>query len=106
MAGRNSDPMTQVRHQLLHLAQAYFHQDFDLEAPTPLSVVRLFRTDEPSAAVNELVSDLESVLDAPMTDSEMRDLWTHEYGASYDPQANEISYRKWFADILEIMSRP
>jgi len=95
--------MIQVRHQLMHLAQAYFHQDFDLEAPTPLDVIRLFRTGEPPAAVDELVSDLESVLDSSMTDREMRELWINEYGASYDPLADGIEYRRWFADILDVL---
>jgi hypothetical protein len=97
--------MTPVRHQLLHLAQAYFHQDFDLEAPTPLDVVRLFRNGEPSSAVDELISDLKSVLDSLVADSDMRDLWIHEYGASYDPLTDGISYRKWFADVLDVMIR-
>jgi len=87
----------------MHLAQAYFHQDFDLEAPTPLDVIRLFRTGEPPAAVDELVSDLESVLDSSMTDREMRELWINEYGASYDPLADGIEYRRWFADILDVL---
>jgi hypothetical protein len=98
--------MIQVRHQLMHLAQAYFHQDFDLEAPTPLDVVRLFATGEPPAAVDELVSDLESLLDSSMTDSEMRELWIGEYGAAYDPLADGIEYRRWFANIRDVLRLP
>lgn len=92
--------MRQIRKQLRHLAQAYFHQDFDLESPTPLGVVLRFRAGEPSAAVDELVADIESVLDSAMTDSEMRELWVDEYGASYDPRADGIDYRRWFAEIV------
>jgi hypothetical protein len=61
------------------------------------------RNGEPSSAVGELVSDIKSVLDSPMTDSDMRDLWIYEYGASYDPLADGISYRKWFAEVLDVM---
>ena len=96
--------MIHVHHQLMHLAQAYFHQDFDLEAATPLDVVRLFASGEPSAAVDELKSDVKSVLDSSMTEREMRELWIVEYGASYDPLADGIEYRRWFADILDVLA--
>lgn len=97
--------MIRARHQLMHLAQAYFHQDFDLEAPTPLDVVRLFATTEPPAAVDELVSDIESILGSSMTEKEMRQLWIGEYGAAYDPLADGIEYRRWFANILDDLGR-
>lgn len=88
----------------MHLAQAYFHQDFDLDAPTPIDVVRLFATSEPPAARHELISDLDSVLGSSMTESEMRELWIDEYGASYDPLADGIEYRRWFADVLSVLT--
>jgi CdiI immunity protein len=90
----------------MHLAQAYFHQDFYLDAPTPLDVVHLFAAGEPAAAVNELVSDLESVLSSSMTDKEMRELWIDEYGASYDPLEDGIEIRQWFTDILYVLAPP
>jgi hypothetical protein len=93
--------MIQAKHQLMHLAQAYFHQDFDLEAPTPLDIVDLFVAGEPQAAVDELVSDLRSLMDSAMTNADMRGLWINDYGASYDPMAEGIEYRRWFTDILE-----
>lgn len=96
--------MIRERPQLMHLAQAYFHQDFDLEAATPLDVVRLFASGEPRASVDELKSDLESILDSTMTDREIRELWVVEYGASYDPLADGIGYRRWFCDILDILA--
>jgi CdiI immunity protein len=98
--------MIQTYHQLMHLAQAYFHQDFDLDAPTPLDVVHLFAAGEPAAAVIELVSDLESVLSSAMTDKELRELWIDEYGASYDPLVDGSQYRQWFTDILYALGPP
>lgn len=98
--------MTQMRNQLRHLAQAYFHQDFDLEAPTPLGVVRLFRSAEEPAAVEELVADIDSVLNSGMTDGDMHDLWINEYGASYDPVADGIDYRAWFAEVVDTLASP
>jgi hypothetical protein len=95
--------MIHVRHQLKHLAQAYSHQDFDLDAPTPLDVVRLFAGGEPPATVGELASDIESVLASPMSGMEMRGLWIDEHGASYDPLTDGIEYRCWFAEILGVL---
>ena len=95
--------MTQTRHQLIHLAQAYFHQDYDLEAPTPLDVLRSFQEGESPGAVAELISDIESMLASSMNEGEMRDLWIKEYGASYDPLTDGMEYRRWFADILRVL---
>jgi len=97
--------MIQGKHQLMHLAQAYFHQDFDMEAPTPLDTVHLFVDGEPAAAVEELVSDLRSVLNSSMSDAEMREIWINDYGASHDPLMDGIDYRRWFSDILETLYR-
>jgi hypothetical protein len=99
-----SDTMNTTMHQLIHLAQAYFHQDYDLEAPTTLDVVRSFQQGEPPGAIAELVSDLESVLNSSMSEKEMRNLWISEYGASYDPLADGKAYRSWFADILKVLT--
>ena len=96
--------MITIRHQLLHLAQAYFHQDYELEAATPLGVVRSFREGEPPGAIAELISDLEWVLNSTMDEREMYNLWIKEYGASYDPLADGISYRTWFSAMLGCLS--
>lgn len=56
--------------------------------------------------MNELVTDLESILDSSMTDSEIRELWINEYGASYDPLVDGIEYRRWLADILDVLVHP
>lgn len=92
--------MIPAKHQLMHLAQAYFHQDYDLEAATPLDAVGIFIDCESQAAVDELASDIESVLNSTMTDTEIRALWVKDYGASYDPAAEGIECRRWFTDVL------
>jgi|SRR5215469_1365946 len=89
---------------LKHLARAYFHQDYDLDAPTPLDVVRLFAAGEPPATVDELASTLSSLLDSSMTDEELRRMWIYDCGASYDPAAHGVRYRQWFASMLEVLA--
>jgi CdiI immunity protein len=92
--------MTKARDQLKHLAQAYFHQDYDLEAQTPLGVVRLFREGEPEDAISELKAEIRTILNSPMTDQEIYDLWVRQYGASYDPTSDGEGYRSWFTKVL------
>jgi len=96
--------MTEARHQLKHLAQAYFHQDYDLEAPTPLDVVRQFYEAESPGARAELKADIESILSSAMSDQEIHDLWVKESGSSYDPEADGEAYRDWFARVLAELS--
>lgn len=96
--------MTTTRHQLVHLARAYFHQDYALEASNPMNIVRLFKQGEPPDAVAELISDVESILNSSMSEDEIRNLWINEYGASYDPLMDDIAYRTWFADVLSTLT--
>jgi CdiI immunity protein len=92
--------MTEVRDQLKHLARAYFHQDYDLEAQTPLGVVHLFWESEPEDAIAELKAEIGAILNSPMTDREIYDLWIRQYGASYDPTSDGEGYRSWFTKVL------
>lgn len=96
--------MTKTWHQLMHLARAYFHQDYDTEAPTPLEVVKLFVNAEPAAAIIELESDLREVLSLSMSEGQMRSLWIDEYGASYDPESGGVQYKEWFSNILDLLT--
>jgi cobalamin biosynthesis Mg chelatase CobN len=96
--------MSETLRQLPHLARAYFHQDYDLEAPTPLAVVRSFQRGEPPDVVAGLVSDLEEILSSHMSENDLRELWIRKYGASYDPRDDGKSYRDWFAEILRTLT--
>jgi cobalamin biosynthesis Mg chelatase CobN len=98
--------MIETTHQLAHLARAYFHQDYDLEAPTPLEAVRTFQRGEPPDAVAGLISDLEAIQNSHMSESELRELWIRTYGASYDPRDDGKSYREWFAEVLSTLTAP
>jgi hypothetical protein len=96
--------MNEIRHQLKYLAQAYFHQDYDLDASAPLDVIRSFRLHETPGAIAELQADLEAVLNSSLTESEIYDLWIRKYGASYDPAADGEDYRSWFSRIVDQLS--
>ena len=89
--------------QLRYLAVTYFHQDYDLDAPAPLDVVRLYAGGRPASAVAELESELRRLLSLPMDDAQLRAIWIDEWGASYDPQTDRIGGREWFGAILSVL---
>lgn len=91
--------------QLRKLAEAYFHQDYDLEASSPLGVIRLFRDQESKGAVAELESDIETLVRSH-TEQQIDDLWAETWYAAYDPGDDGMSYREWFERVLEVLHEP
>lgn len=85
-----------------YLARTYFHQDYDIEAPTPLGVVRTFPELEVPATVKELADEVRELL-RDSDDEAMRALWLDTYGAQYDPRDDGMTYREWFTRVLEIL---
>jgi hypothetical protein len=99
-----SNTMPESRHELKHLARAYFHQDFYLDSPTALDVIRLFQETESAGAIAELRADIESILRSPMSEREIYNLWIKDFGASYDPIADGETYRSWFSRVVAELS--
>lgn len=93
--------------QLRYLAEAYFHQDYDVEYSGPDAAVEAFRTDETPEFVDELVIEIDGILASSISETELKDLWNERYGASYEPTYRDgITYREWFAHVREILVRP
>jgi hypothetical protein len=91
--------------RLSYLARNYFHQDWDLEAPTPVGVVEVFRDEEPARVVAELRTELIDVLAAQPTEDALRTLWLRTSGSMWDPSSSGWgSYRAWFEAMLETVS--
>lgn len=97
--------MIVVLYQLRKLAEAYFHQDYDLQGGSPLGVIRLFREQESPDAVAELVSDIESVVQS-RTEDQIDELWTDAWYAAYDPRDDGVSYHDWFGQVLAVLREP
>lgn len=91
--------------QLSHLAQAYFHQDYDLEFSSPDGAVSAFVESEDRGAVDELASELDLMLASGLSESEFARLWVRELGATYDPSAHGQSYRHWFGHVRDLLKR-
>lgn len=88
---------------LRHLALGYFHEDYDLDYPTPMDVIVGFKNNEPNE-VGALISEIRNVLDRQMSEKEMHDTWIIKLHASYDPVKDGRLYRQWFEDIIRLLS--
>lgn len=94
-----------VASEIRYLAQAYFHQDFDLDADTPIGIVRNFRTSERPATVAALRRAIQSVLEEVTGETHLTALWLNEAGSDYDPRDDGISTSEWFRQMLEELDR-
>ena len=91
--------------QLRYLAESYFHQDYDLDADTPLDLIREFRESEPASDVAELVADVQRLLRVS-DEAVLRETWINHFRASYEPDRDGMSYREWFERVLEVLREP
>lgn len=89
--------------ELRQLAQAYFHQDFDLEAEGPVGTVRLFREESEAAETSRAVTELDRILLSNRSERQLRDLWLRDLCASYDPAVDGITYRQWFEQMRDVL---
>jgi hypothetical protein len=89
--------------QLQHLAQAYFHQDYDLEFANPDAVLAAFAEGEGLGAVRELASEIDNLLAASSDEAGLADLWAKTLGAAYDPVAHGQTHREWFAHVRDFL---
>lgn len=90
--------------QLKHLAQAYFHQDYDLEFVGPDAVILAFAEGEGDNAVRELISEIDALLALPLDEAQLAELWIGELTASYDPAASGQSHREWLGHARNLLS--
>ena len=92
--------------ELEYLARAYFHQDFDLDAPTAIDLVREFRQGETPEISGQLAREVEELLQTG-DESAMRHEWINELGAYYEPDRRSgLTYREWFEKVLEVLREP
>ncbi|MFC8732683.1 contact-dependent growth inhibition system immunity protein [Luteimicrobium sp. NPDC057192] len=90
--------------RLRYLAQNYFHQDWDLDAPTPVGVLEVFRKEETPGSVAELRTEIQAILGTDPSESVLRDTWNRA-GADWDPEVTKWgTYREWFDAMLTTVS--
>ncbi|QTZ95796.1 contact-dependent growth inhibition system immunity protein [Streptomyces auratus] len=89
--------------KLQYLAQAYFHQDYDLETEEPIQILMEFRDGEPPEAVEELRGAMERVLSSDLREEELAALWLDRAGACYDPRQDGMEMSFWFRRMLDTL---
>ncbi|MEV5982093.1 contact-dependent growth inhibition system immunity protein [Streptomyces sp. NPDC052114] len=87
-----------------YLAQAYFHQDYDLEAEEPIQILTEFRQVEPPEVVEELRASLEQILASGMGEGGLAEVWLETAGASYDPRQDGIAMSLWFHQVIDALT--
>jgi CdiI immunity protein len=103
-SGRGNPAMTAYP-QLAHLAGAYFHQDYDLDAPAPAGIIGNFVDGEEPAAIRELAAEIQGLLESGMTESQIGELWIKTLQASYEPAKDGLTYRAWLTARLDALER-
>ncbi|TFE37102.1 hypothetical protein E3E14_30270 [Streptomyces sp. ICN441] len=87
-----------------YVAQAYFHQDFDVEADTPLGVVAVFRDSEPAGTVEALHAEIVALLATDSAEKDLARVWLEDAGAYYDPRIDGTTVRDWLREMTEVLA--
>jgi hypothetical protein len=87
-----------------YIASSYFHQDFDLEADTPIGVVKVFRDSEDPEMAEDLQAEIITLLGANPSEEDLSKIWLVDGGADYDPRSSGITLRDWLMNIAEVLS--
>ena len=87
---------------ILYLA-SYFHQDYDLEAETPLGVVEDFLEDSDARRIAKLRSEVEKILVGTADEAQLVQAWLKDGDASYDPRRDGLSMREWYRAIIGLI---
>jgi hypothetical protein len=90
---------------IAHLAQSYFHQDFQEEADDPIEIVERFRDSEPAEVAEALRAEIVTLIESDATEEDLSRIWLEDAGAYYDPAYDEITMRKWLLNIVEVLAR-
>lgn len=92
--------MAQVR----YLISAYFHEDWRLDATSPIDVVRQFAEREPSDSVAAVRRGLSDLLTSGRSEADLRRLVLDEWQSSYDPALEAGTVRGWLEEILCLLA--
>ncbi len=88
---------------LNYLGLCYFHQDYDLDAPTPAGVVRLFAEEGSMQYAQRLIDELRPLIESDLSESMARHMWLHDADAMYEPDRDGKTYIEWFKEIVAIV---
>ena len=87
-----------MKNQLVQFFGGYFHEDWDLEAATPVGVVAASVNANPKMKA-EVAAAIRSLLAELRTDSELGHALFHDFGCYYDPEADGLTARAWLTAV-------
>ena len=101
---RVSNPMSRVDVERLHqFFGAYFHEDWDLEAPDWDGLVKRFVKDHPEAKTIAELSDLIDRYASQHDDEALGHLMLRELGCYYWPAADGLTTREWMHRVAAFL---
>jgi len=86
-------------------AVSAFHQDYDLDSPTPDDAVLQFIGRSSEGTMARLLVLVEELLASTRTEDEFDDLWINQLHANYDPRDDGLTYREWFAHVRDLLTQ-
>lgn len=88
---------------LENLASAWFNPDFDLDFEDADGVVLGFAEAEAPARVRGLIGELQALGNSSLSETQLDQLWTGEWGSSYEPAVDDMTYREWFSHVGSLL---
>jgi len=82
---------------------AYFHQDWQIDAMSPLDNVKLFADGE-AGSVGAARAELDLLLDAGMTEEELREFVVRRLRSFYDLTLVGKRMRTWLEEVRDALS--
>ena len=88
---------------LHRLFGAYFHQDWQDDYATSTGAMQAFLRDAPYATVDTTRLELDHLLAASLSDSDLGRLLRDGFDCNYVPLVDELTNRAWLVRIRELM---
>ena len=92
-----------MRKMLFQFGAGYFHQDYELEYPTPDAAILDFREDQTDEEIAQLIREIDGLLSGVHTEAEFEEVWLRESCAYYEPSRNGYTYQTWFEHVRDVL---
>lgn len=90
---------------LNYLGSSYFHQDFDLDADSPIALVEVFAVEDGLQSVQIFYVELAEILASGLDEDGARKLWMDDAGSQYDPADDGVRYLEWLRRVLVVVGQ-
>ncbi len=80
---------------LTGLCGAYFHQNWDYEAPDALGVIRNYLKGEPISQIKKTIEEIDRLFSLNLEPEQLKKLFESELKCCYNPTVYGISHHSW-----------